>query len=203
MNAMQTELAELLSSQRGHFRLESGHHGDLWLDLERLCVNPERVRKFAVELARRMASDRVDGICGPLIEGAFVAQLVALELEVPFFYSERIPAPGTDLPTYHIPNGQRDLLPGRRVAIVDDVVNAGFAIRSTAADLRLGGAIPVVVAALAVACDNASRPPVAGLELVRIVDLPGRIWAPETCPLCDAGEPLSDPAGHGDGTSHE
>jgi hypothetical protein len=25
---------ELLSARNGHFLLESGHHGDLWLDLE-------------------------------------------------------------------------------------------------------------------------------------------------------------------------
>lgn len=27
----------------GHFLLESGHHGDLWLDLELLCLRPRQI----------------------------------------------------------------------------------------------------------------------------------------------------------------
>jgi orotate phosphoribosyltransferase len=45
---------ELLSARNGHFLLESGHHGDLWLDLESLCVHPQRVQAVAAELAKRL-----------------------------------------------------------------------------------------------------------------------------------------------------
>jgi len=31
---MAENVLELLSARRGHFLLESGHHGDLWFDLE-------------------------------------------------------------------------------------------------------------------------------------------------------------------------
>ncbi len=30
----------LVSGRRGHFRLESGHHSDLWLDLDPLFADP-------------------------------------------------------------------------------------------------------------------------------------------------------------------
>ena len=60
---MQEELLSLLAARKGHFRLESGHHGDLWLDLELLCLRPQRIRPFAVELAKRLPA--VDAVCGP------------------------------------------------------------------------------------------------------------------------------------------
>ena len=37
---LQQELLALLPRRQGHFRLESGHHGDLWLDLDPLFLRP-------------------------------------------------------------------------------------------------------------------------------------------------------------------
>jgi hypothetical protein len=34
---MQPELLSLVAARNGYFRLESGHHGTLWLDLETCC----------------------------------------------------------------------------------------------------------------------------------------------------------------------
>ncbi|HUV90521.1 MAG TPA: hypothetical protein VMY80_12775, partial [Anaerolineae bacterium] len=52
---MQKELLGLLAARKGHFRLESGHHGDLWLDLDLLFVRPNHVRRFAIELANGLS----------------------------------------------------------------------------------------------------------------------------------------------------
>ena len=86
---LQAEVVRLLPSRKGHFRLEPGHHGDLWLDLELLCLRPEPVQRLAAHLAARLAAHQVEVVCGPLIEGAFVALMVASELGVPFTYAER------------------------------------------------------------------------------------------------------------------
>ncbi len=48
-------IESLLASRKGHFLLESGHHGDLWLDLELLCLRPGPVRRIAVELAAQLS----------------------------------------------------------------------------------------------------------------------------------------------------
>ena len=45
-----------VGARRGHFRYESGHHSDFWMDLETLCARPTVVRPFAAELARKIAS---------------------------------------------------------------------------------------------------------------------------------------------------
>src|SRR5262245_33475515 len=51
---VEERVGRLLARRTGHFRLESGHHGDLWLDLERLCLRPEPVQRLAAALAKRL-----------------------------------------------------------------------------------------------------------------------------------------------------
>src|SRR5579872_7211313 len=93
-----------LPSRMGHFLLESGHHGELWLDLELLCLKPELVRPAAVELAAQLKELDAECVCGPLVEGAFVGLMVAEELAIEFTYSERI----TGFPfRYRLPNALR------------------------------------------------------------------------------------------------
>ena len=45
------------------FRLESGHHGDTWLNLELLCVQPEPVEQLAAVLADCL-TEQPDLVCG-------------------------------------------------------------------------------------------------------------------------------------------
>src|SRR5665213_2612649 len=128
------QVLELLSARKGHFLLESGHHGDLWLDLESLCLRPARVQAVVAELARPLAKLKVDAVCGPLVEGAFVGLMAALALDVRFTYSERFVRRTEDglFPAgYRIPGPLRAGLAGKRVVIVNDVINAGSAMRGT------------------------------------------------------------------------
>ena len=188
------KLISLLAARRGHFRLESGHHGELWLDLERLCLQPERVRPFAVELASLLKPHQVEAVCGPLNEGAFVALMVAEELGVDFTYAERIATTRRDglFPVdYRLPGPLREWVPGRRVAIVNDVINAGSAVRGTFTDLQACGAIPVALASLLVlgtsAADFAKD---RGIPLEHLAQLSNPLWEPSSCPLCAACLPL-------------
>ncbi|MBV9419862.1 MAG: hypothetical protein JO348_08825, partial [Alphaproteobacteria bacterium] len=93
---MQEQVLELLAPQRGHFLLESGHHGDLWFDLETLCLHPRKVDTLAVTMAERLAPLKLEGVCGALVEGAFVSLIVASKLDVEFTYAERFARPTHD-----------------------------------------------------------------------------------------------------------
>lgn len=193
---MTNDLAELFRARNGHFRLESGHHGELWLELESLFLRPERVAPFARELARRVAQHDVAAICGPLVEGAFVALMVASELGLPFTYSERLTDPLADglYPVkYRLPNALRDEVRGKRVAIINDVINAGSAVRGTFDDLYACGAEPVALGALLVLGSSAAQFAAAqNLSVEAIASRPNAIWAPQECPLCGRGVPLQD-----------
>jgi orotate phosphoribosyltransferase len=190
------DVERLLKARTGHFRFESGHHGDRWFDLETLCLHPEPVRRLAARLAQRLTPHRLEIVCGPLVEGAFVALMVAEELGVPFTYCERSVDPSAEHahPTrYTLPSGLRAVVQGKRVAIVDDVVNAGSAVGATLADLEACGARPVALGALAVLGDGAARLAAAHhLPLAALATFPSHLWTPDECPLCARGTPLSN-----------
>ena len=196
---MHEELVGLLAARKGHFRLESGHHGDLWLDLELLCLRPRPIGRFAVALAKRLSTHNVEAVCGPLIEGAFVALMVAAELEVEFSYAERFAPVQSDalFPVeYRIPSALRGKVRGKRVAIVNDVINAGSAVRGTYTDVKACGAEPVALGALLVL--GSSAPTFAADEhiaLESIASLPNALWVPKDCPLCASRVPLTDAVG--------
>jgi orotate phosphoribosyltransferase len=195
MSEFQREVANLLPWRKGHFKFESGHHGDTWLDLELLCLHPEPVEQLAAVLADCLSERRGEVVCGPLVEGAFVAMMVARRLKLPFTYTERFDSKSGELfpISYRLPGAQRELVNGKRVVIVNDVIGAGSAVLGTLRDLYECGADPVAIGALA------SRGPAAGvlarengLALETLAAFPGEMWKPAECPLCAAGVPLAD-----------
>jgi orotate phosphoribosyltransferase len=194
MNA--DRLIAALDVRRGHFRLESGHHGELWLDLDGLFARPARLAPFVAELAEQLSGSGAGVVCGPLVGGAFVAQAVAERLGIEASWTERVPAPSRAslyAARYRLPDALRGRLGGRSVAVVDDVVNAGSATRATIAELRACGARPVALGALLVLGDGAARLAGGeGLALASVAALANAIWPPADCPLCAAGVALEE-----------
>src|SRR4051812_46064173 len=143
MRADGADLLDLVTGRRGHFRMESGLHGALWLDLDPLFADAQRIEPFVRSLADAIRSHDVAAVCGPMVGGAFLAQLLAERLRVIFAHAERIASPSDGLfrAEYRVPHSLGALLAGRRVAIVDDVMSAGSSLRATHAALARCGAI--------------------------------------------------------------
>ena len=186
-----------MSPRHGHFRLESGHHSNLWLDLEGLFVQPAAVRPFVTRLARALRPHKVAGVCGPLVGGAFLAQMLATALKAEFFFTERvIPGEGDGLyqAQYHLPPVARSRVRDKRLAIVDEAISAGSAVRGTYAELQGHGAEAVVIGALLV-LGTAASPYFAerGVPIEAVARVPFDLWVAAECPLCASGEPLEDP----------
>ena len=183
---MQQALLALCGARKGHFRYESGHHGDLWLDLDRMFEKPKLLSPFVAELAQRFHAHEPHMICGPLTGGAVLAQMLATELGVNACYAERHVR--DEVVTYSLPAAVRDSLPGQRVALVDDAINAGSAVGATMAELEACGAKVVAVGALltlgsraATLCADWKVP------LESLANIPSNLWLPEECPQCSAG----------------
>jgi orotate phosphoribosyltransferase len=91
---------------------------------------------------------------------------------------------------------QREAARGRRVAIVDDAISAGSAVRGTYADLIACDATPVVLGALIVFGEGSAPFAVEKrLAIETIARMPFDMWKPAECPLCKAGvavEKVSD-----------
>jgi len=186
---IRARLLAAVAAERGHFRYESGHHGDLWLDLDRLLIDAARTRELSASLAKEVAGCRPEVVCGPLTGGAFIAQLVAIELEAGFVFAERMVA--GDAVAYRVPDALRGALRGRRVLLVDDAVNAGSALLATWRDVLACGAQPAGSACLLALGDAAARIPAAtGAPLRHLLALERRLWPPDRCPLCASGTPI-------------
>src|SRR5215469_11077420 len=142
---MGVDLSRLARPRHGHFDLGTGFHGDLWLDLDALFLWPAELRPAAGQLADHLRQYRPAAVCGPLTGGAFLAELVAETLGAAFLPAYAEPGPPA---RYRLPRAARDQMAGWRVAIVDDAVNAGTAVRASCQEIRAAGAEPVAVAAL-------------------------------------------------------
>jgi orotate phosphoribosyltransferase len=191
---MKEHLLSLVRGRQGHFLLESGHHGDLWFKLETLCLRSRDIRPFAGRLAARLAPYEVELVCGPLVEGAFVALLVSLELDCDFVYAERFADAGREglFPVeYHLPAALQPAVKGKRVAIVNDVINAGSAVRGTFFDLQEHGAGVVAIGALLALGDAINKFAAEHQVPLEILErMPNNLWTPSECPLCAASVPL-------------
>jgi orotate phosphoribosyltransferase len=76
---------------------------------------------------------------------------------------------------------------------VNDVINAGSAVRGTLAALDECGAQPVAIGALAVYGESAAvLAATRALPLETLASFSSRIWEPRPCPLCSKGVPLTD-----------
>jgi orotate phosphoribosyltransferase len=178
--------------RRGHFVFESGDHGDVWLQLERLFTAPRTMRQAAEQLADRLRGHAPDLVCGPAVGGALVGQWVASALDAGFVYAERRVTRGAA--AYAVPPGVHPEVKGARVAIVDDVVNAGAAALGAARALRSLGA-DVVALGVLIARASAVLPIDAfgGVPLVALATFDWNLWPPASCPLCAAGDPPVTP----------
>lgn len=187
------DVLAVLQGRQGHFVLESGLHGDLWLDLDRLFVRPERLLAPARRLGAALADYEPEVICGPLLGGALLAQIVALTSALDAVHTERSAwTPGALWSArYDLPASLTSVVSGRRVAVVDDVVNAGSALRGTVAAVRGAGGDVVATAALLRLGDTA-LPWLAeqGLTLHVLAARDTDLWPPDDCPLCREGVPL-------------
>jgi orotate phosphoribosyltransferase len=186
----------LLSGRPGHFRMESGYHASFWLELDAMFADTARVAPLIRLLADALRPHGVEMVCGPLLGGAFLAQLLAHELGVEFAFSERV-APDADAALYaaryRVPAALAPRLKGKRIALVDDVMSAGSSLLATYDAVQEHDGAPVVVGALLVLGSAgvehfaARRVPVESLARQDFA-----MWPPDACPLCARGETLED-----------
>lgn len=191
---MQSDLLALLAGRRGHFRMESGYHSERWFNLDKLFEDPARLQPFVDELAGLLTAHHIEAVCGPMTGGAKLAAMIGAKLNIKSFPAERFETPHTTglFPVrYLVSSAQRDHLRGKSVAIVDDAISAGSAVKGTHADLLACGARPVVCGALIVFGDRADAFAAENnLKLEALVRLPFGMWKPGECPLCKTGIPV-------------
>jgi len=194
MQSSRASPLEVLSVREGHFLLESGLHTATWLDLDTLFLDPRALAPHITALAELISRHRISAVCGPLLGGALVAQAIALQLGVRFYFAERVqsnPAEGLFKAAYRLPNSQRERAATEHFAVVDDVIGAGSAVRATVAELSSLGAPTLVIGALLTLRSAAvSHLTQLDIPVVALSSKETPMWEPGVCPRCRAGIPL-------------
>lgn len=185
---MGPDVRQLADPRRGHFDLGTGFHGDLWLDLDAMFLRPGLLRPLAQQVAGQLGQYRPAAVCGPLTGGAFLALMVAEALGTAFVPAFPDPA---DPGRFRVPAAGRGQVSGRPVAVVDDAVNAGTAVRASCRAIRdAGGLVTAVAALLALGPAATVVTGTLGLPFHALVSLPSQVWPAGNCPLCHSRIPL-------------
>ena len=141
----------------GHFVYVTGEHGDGWVAKDAVFPHTDRVDELCGMLAAAVSGREFDYVCGPATGGLIVAQWVAHHLRLPAVFAEHakeegyVPGAAGTGPLrapFVLRRGYDDAVRGKRVLVVDDVVNTGLSVRETADAVRAAGGEVVTVACL-------------------------------------------------------
>jgi orotate phosphoribosyltransferase len=189
----------------GHFGYISGDHGDGWIDKDAIFPHTERVSRLAELLAAAIGGREIDVVCGPATGGLIVSQWTAHHLGLPSVFAEhgkehgydpRAAQPGPLRPPFVLKRGYDRLVAGKRVLVVDDVINTGESVAETGAAVKAAGGQVATVAAIC-SRGNAGPAEVRCNDYVWLVEVQIPSWPAADCELCRRGVPINTRFAHG------
>jgi orotate phosphoribosyltransferase len=168
----------------GHYAYKSGRHGGVYIEKDRILANTSVTSKLCYRIAKQFFRAGVQVVAGPSMGGATMAQWVAYFLE-PMPYAVYAEDQGSRKSFRRV---FAELIPGRRVLVVDDVVDTGgSAARIIKTVEQLEGTV-VGVAALW----NRGDVSFGNYPLYCLANNFYQTYTSAECPLCKDGLPLVD-----------
>lgn len=169
---------------RGHFRLSSGRHSDVFAQKFRVLEHPGLAQRFGEELSDAFGG-RFEVVAAPAVGAIVLGFCSALAAGARFVFAERM----QDVLAF-----RRGFAidPHERVLVVEDVITTGGSAREVVDLVKAMDGSVVGVGALIDRADP-GRTSDLGAPLQALVTLPATSWDPEACPLCAAEQALDDP----------
>jgi orotate phosphoribosyltransferase len=168
---------------RGHFRLTSGLHSDLYLQSALVLQHPEDAGVLGEGLAARFRDTRVQVVLAPAIGGILVAHEVARALGVRALFTER------ESGVMQLRRGFT-LSPGERCLVVEDVITTGGSTREVVQCVETHGGTVVGVGSL---IDRSGGTAAFTVKRVALATVTAATYPPDACPLCRTGSPAIKP----------
>jgi orotate phosphoribosyltransferase len=168
---------------RGHFRLTSGLHSDLYLQSALVLQYPELATRLGLALAAPFREAGVGAVLAPAIGGIVVAHEVARALGTRALFTERVDGVMSLRRGFSVSAGERCL-------VVEDVITTGGSTREVVACVGAEGGVAVGVGALIDRSGGAARFSVPHHALARVS---ASTWSAESCPLCRTGSAAVKP----------
>lgn len=181
-----------------HVVYTSGRHGSSYVNKDALYPHTEETSFICACLAEKFADGGIDVVAGPTMGGVIMAQWVAYHLgrltnrAALAVYAEEEGVIG-----YRVfRRGYDDLVRGKRVLVVEDIVTTGGSVRKVIAAAHAAGGSVVGVGALC----NRGDVTATTLYVPRfhaLVDVTLDSWEASDCPLCQANVPINTRVGKG------
>lgn len=159
----------------GHFILSSGRHSGLYLEKNKVFMDPVRTARLAQALAQKVraaVNGPVDVVVSPAVGAIIPGYEMARQLGLRAMFTER-------------ENGQFvfrrnfTLAPGARVLMVEDIVTTGLSSRECLAAIRAAGGTPIAAACFIDRSDGTAD---LGVPLIALAELNVPSYAPDALP---------------------
>ncbi len=162
--------------QRGHFKLSSGRHSDVFVQTALVLCHPGIAERLGHELGARFASAGANIVLGPAMGGVLIGHEIARYLGLPMIYAERV------RDAMALRRGFR-LGSDDRVLIAENTVTTGGSQREVIELARGNGADVGGVAAI---CDRSGGVSF-GVAFESLLRIEASSWDAADCPLCREG----------------
>ena len=188
--------------EHDHFVYDSGEHGTGWIDKDVINEHTDQEEGLCKMLAETVRDLEPEVVCGPATGGIVVSQWTAHALGALAVFADHDdagPPTGTGGPVrgaFVLRRGYDRVVAGRRVVVVDDVINTGLSIRQTVQAVRDAGGQVVGAGALVSRGNNTAAD--LGVDDARWlleVEIPS--WPAAECKLCRDGVPINTRYAHG------
>jgi len=179
----------------GHYLYKSGRCGRVYVAKDSVLRDPANVQTLCRLMAEVLVGYVFDFVLGPADPGIGLSQFTALALaelgydRVPSLYASK------KGDSFVLKPDQAEMVTGRRVAVVDDVLTKGTTFEQVRAVIEAAGGEVVVLSVLwnrgGVTAET------AGVPVESLITRQYPDYAPENCPQCQSGVPYNTDHGHG------
>jgi orotate phosphoribosyltransferase len=181
------QLEAIGALKQGHFLLASGKHSAQYVEKFDLLRQPRVTEAACRQLIEQLGDlANVELVVGPTTGGILLAFEIGRQLGSPAAFAER----ASDGASERAFKRGTVIAPGTTVLVVDDILTTGGSVRETLAALEATGA---VVRAIGLLVDRSGGSVQFGAPLVSLAALNIEVFAPEACPLCCDGVPVTKP----------
>jgi len=173
-----------------HVVYTSGKHGRAYVNKDALYPHTDRTAELCGLMADLVRDAGAEVVCAPALGGIILSQWLGHHLQLPAVYAEKTDAGLT------LRRGYDQIVAGKRVVVVEDVLNTGGSLVDTIRAVRAAGG--EVVAAVALCNRGGVTAESLGVpRLESLLEVALEAWDAAECPLCRDGVPVNTKVGKG------
>ena len=166
----------------GHFLLTSGLHSPHYVEKFNVLQHPAYTAQLCAAMAEKFKDAQIETVVGPVTGGILLSHETGKSLGTRAIFTERVDGKMTFRRGFSLHKGER-------VLIVEDIVTTGGSIKEVIEVVKAAGAVPVAVSMLV--DRSGGKADFGDVPAAALLTMDVETYAPESCPLCAKGIPMT------------